>query len=372
MGAAEPTPAAGTARAGVVRRDVRFVSGGQECAAWLYTPDAAGPRPLVVMGHGLGAVRHMRLDAYAERFAAAGWSVLVFDYRYLGASGGRPRQLIDIGRQLADWHAALAFARTLPEVDTDRIALWGSSFGGGHVLQVAADDGRVAAVVAQCPFTDGPASMLARTRTGTLSMVVLVAAALLDLAGSWFGARPVLVPMAGPWWLPAFLVSADTVSTASKLVPPGTRLSARTSAALGRLPRLRAQLSRHLELTGDSAPAPAGIGRDTIWGVLTGPGESFTAANALSARLALRLPFYRPGRAMARINAPTLVCVCEHDAVAPAAATIAHAAGLSNVRVRTYPCAHFDIYVGADFEHAVRDQIDFLATHFDDTAAEPH
>ncbi len=123
------------------------------------------------------------LDAYAERFAAAGWSVLVFDYRHLGASGGEPRQILDIGRQRADWHAALAFARTLPEVDVNRIALWGSSFGGGHVLRVASEDTRIAAIVAQCPFTDGPASLRARIRTGPLSVVALTVQAFSTRSG---------------------------------------------------------------------------------------------------------------------------------------------------------------------------------------------
>ncbi|MFF0494412.1 alpha/beta hydrolase [Nocardia sp. NPDC004068] len=358
-----------TEGAAATRREVRFTSGSTECVAWLYTPAGTGPRPLVVMGHGLGAVRQMRLDAFAERFAAAGWSALVFDYRYLGDSGGQPRQLIDIEAQLADWHAALAYARTLPDVDVERIAVWGSSFGGGHVLRVAADDGGVAAVVAQCPFTDGRASLLARMRTSVLSTLVLAAAAIVDTVGSWLGARPVLVPMAGPWWLPAFLASPDTLSGASELVPPGTRLSARTSAALRRLPGLRARVSGHVELS--DAELPSGIGRDTIWGVLTGPGGDYSAANALSARLALWLPLYRPGRAMARIQAPTLVCVCDRDAVAPAAATIRHADGLAHVHVRHYPCSHFEIYVGDEFERAVRDQIYFLATHFNEAAVAP-
>src|SRR3954454_24924050 len=110
------------------RAEVRFASGDADCAAWLYRPEA--PAPLLVMGHGLGAVREMRLDAYAECFAAAGFAALVFDYRHFGASGGEPRQLLDIRRQLADWAAALAYARGLEGVDAARIALWGTSFGG--------------------------------------------------------------------------------------------------------------------------------------------------------------------------------------------------------------------------------------------------
>jgi hypothetical protein len=43
--------------------------------------------------------------------------VLAFDYRRLGASGGHPRRVVRVGEQLADWEAALAFARGLPDVE---------------------------------------------------------------------------------------------------------------------------------------------------------------------------------------------------------------------------------------------------------------
>ena len=95
------------------REDLTFSSGEDTCAAWLYRPDgAAGPVPCVVMAHGFTATRGDRLPAYAERFAAAGLAVLLFDYRHFGDSSGAPRQLLDIGRQQADYHAAVAFART--------------------------------------------------------------------------------------------------------------------------------------------------------------------------------------------------------------------------------------------------------------------
>src|SRR5215831_12139521 len=84
---------------------------------------------------------------------------LVFDYRNFGASEGEPRQLLDIGMQLADWAAAVAHARTLDGIDHDRIGVWGTSFGGGHVITTAARVPGIKAAVAQCPFTDGVASV---------------------------------------------------------------------------------------------------------------------------------------------------------------------------------------------------------------------
>src|SRR6201987_682249 len=143
----------------VQREDVWFNSGRDRVSAWLYRPAGNGDTPLLVMAHGLGAVRTRRLDAYAERFSAAGYACLVFDYRYFGDSEGQPRQMLDIGKQLQDWTAAVAFAGTLIGIDASRIGLWGTSFSGGHVIATAARLPGIAAVVAQCPFTDSIASL---------------------------------------------------------------------------------------------------------------------------------------------------------------------------------------------------------------------
>ena len=53
-----------------------------------------------------------------------------------------------------DWHAAIAFARALPQVDATRIATFGSSMGGGNALAAAAEDPDVAAAISQVPFLD--------------------------------------------------------------------------------------------------------------------------------------------------------------------------------------------------------------------------
>jgi cephalosporin-C deacetylase-like acetyl esterase len=136
------------------RRDLTFVAGDDSCAAWLYP--AAGERiaaPAVVTAHGLSGTRRDRLGAFAERFAAEGFAALVFDPRGFGDSGGEP-DLFDPGRQLEDWRAAIAFARSLPEVDPERVATFGSSMGGGNALAAAAEDPRIAAAISQVPFLD--------------------------------------------------------------------------------------------------------------------------------------------------------------------------------------------------------------------------
>jgi len=140
------------------RLDVAFTGGGGTVLrGWLLLPDGVGSgeaaaRPSVVMAHGFSAVKEMGLVRMAEALADAGFVVLAYDHRNLGASDGEPRQEIDIWAQARDYRHAITWLAARPEVDPARIAIWGSSFSGGEVLVVAAADRRVAAVVAQVPF----------------------------------------------------------------------------------------------------------------------------------------------------------------------------------------------------------------------------
>jgi alpha-beta hydrolase superfamily lysophospholipase len=136
------------------RQELVFSSGADACAAWLYpTAGDVAAAPIVVMAHGLSGTRRDRLGPFAERFADAGVAALVFDHRGFGDSGGEP-DLFQPARQLDDWRAAIAFARSLPSVDAGRVATFGSSMGGGNALAAAADDPRVAAAISQVPFLD--------------------------------------------------------------------------------------------------------------------------------------------------------------------------------------------------------------------------
>ena len=135
------------------REEIEFAAVGARCAAWLYRPAGDGEAPVVVMAHGLSGTRRDRLGPFAERFAAVGCAGLVFDHRGFGDSGGEP-DLFEPGRQLEDWRAAIAHVRTLPGVDPDRVATFGSSMGGGNALAAAAADRRVAAAISQVPFLD--------------------------------------------------------------------------------------------------------------------------------------------------------------------------------------------------------------------------
>jgi fermentation-respiration switch protein FrsA (DUF1100 family) len=148
----------------VEKRDIVFPSGDSYCAAWLFLPDGASPTarvPGVAMAHGLGAVKEMYLEFFARNFAEAGIAAVLFDYRHFGASGGEPRQRVAPNDQIEDYRSALTCVSLQPEVDADRLGVWGTSFSGGHVLHVAAYDPRVKAVVSQVGAMDADAIMKA-------------------------------------------------------------------------------------------------------------------------------------------------------------------------------------------------------------------
>lgn len=244
------------------RRDVEFDSAGTTCRAWFYAPEASGARPCIVMAHGLGGTRDAGLEPYAEAFRAAGYGVLLFDYRHFGASDGEPRQLLSVPRQLDDWAAAIACARRLPGVDAGRIALWGSSFSGGHVIVAAARDGRIAAVSAQGPMMDGRAAVLNLLRyAGVGTLLRLSAAGLRDQLGAWLGRAPVYVPLIAPPGGFAAMSSADAESGYRAIVPPGWRNQMSARLAL-QLPLYRPDHRRRARaLSGADRRLPARFGR---------------------------------------------------------------------------------------------------------------
>jgi hypothetical protein len=102
------------------------------------------------------AVKEMDLDLFAEYFTKSiPINALVYDNRCFGTSDGMPRFEIIPSLQMSDIQDAITFAQSLPEVDPEKIAIWGSSYSGAHVLQVAAFDRRVKAVLAQAPMVSG-------------------------------------------------------------------------------------------------------------------------------------------------------------------------------------------------------------------------
>ena len=289
---------------GFTTEEVRFKSVDGECGATLTRPAGEGPFPAVVLCHGLGAVREMRLQANAERFAEAGIVALNFTYRHFGDSSGEPRQLLDIGKQREDIANAIEYVKSLDFVDAARIGLFGSSFGGGHVMAVAAERDDLSAVVAQCPFTDGRASGFT---LGPVSTLKVGALAIADTVAGLLGRGPVYAKLGGRRGEAAMMTAPDVVDGYFGLMPDG-----------------------------------------------------YEHDNRIAARIGLIVGSQRPGKKLKDAKPPVLVCACEKDTVAPYKATAQFASGLPQVTLKSYPFGHFDIYVGEPFEMAVADQTAFL------------
>jgi uncharacterized protein len=298
-----------------LRHNVRFPSAGTTCAGWHYP---GGNGACVVMAGGLGVTKEPATDRVAPRFQAAGFSVLAIDFRGLGESGGAPRQVSSAGDQQTDFHAAIAFARTLPEVDPERVVVWGFSFAGGHVFPVAAGDPRLAAAIAQAPLADGPAAMPNGLRSMTpLAALRLNARAGLDVLRRRLGGDPVLVPLAGPRGAVAALTTPDGAKGPQALDPEGVYGDWRQEIAAGS---------------------------------------------------ALAMGFYRPGRAASRVSCPLLVLVYDHDRSALAAPAARAARRAPRGELVQLPGDHYTPMTDG-LEQAVELQIDFLRRHVVDADA---
>jgi len=295
--------------AGFPRTDVTFPVDGVMCRAWLYQPEVRAhlPAPCIVMGHGLGGTRDCGLAPYAERFAAAGFVVVVFDYRHLGDSEGEPRQVISIESQLEDWRGAVAFARALPNVDHERIGLWGTSLSGGHVIVTAARDKTIAAVSAQCPMLDGTASArMAIVDVGPMMAMRMTSAAMLDLGTMMTRQSPHYVPLIGHHGELAAMATPGAYEGCMAIAPPDWR-------------------------------------------------------NEIAARFFMALPLYRPMLYAKDIACPALVIACERDSVVSPEAAIELVARIGDkARLATLPIDHFDIYKGEWFERSSGEQVAFF------------
>ncbi len=292
----------------VQRLKARFVSGNTECAAWHYPGVNSA---CVVMAGGFAVTKEPATDKFAKRFSDAGFTVLAFDYRRLGESGGQPRLVQPVRDLLADWEAAIRFARTLPEVSPERIAIWGFSASGGHVFHIATRHPELAAAIAQTPNADGPATTRNAARHQTLSaMLRFTGIGILDAIGSLVGRPPRLVPLAG---------QSGTVAVLT---------------------------------TPDSGEANRAFGPDTHpdW------------QRKVAARSALRLGFYSPGRSAAQVCCPLQVVVCEQDQTALAAPAVRAAHAAPGAELVALPGGHYAPFLDAH-EQVIDAELSFLRQH---------
>jgi hypothetical protein len=197
-------------------------------------------------------------------------------------------------------------------VDPDKISLWGFSLAGGHILQVAAGNPRLASVIAQTPVVDGRALAPHALRSMTpLAFLRLLGLGIADALGGLLGRPPLLVPTAGVRGAVASLTTPDAMD-------------------------------------GDLALDPDH--RYPDW------------KQTVAARIALQVGVYRPGRHASRIRCPLLVVVCDQDqsALPGPAVQAAHHAPDSEVLHLTG--RHYAPFLEAH-EEAVQAEIAFLQKH---------
>ncbi|MHC4425677.1 MAG: alpha/beta hydrolase [Planctomycetota bacterium] len=159
----------------VLQRNITLWSDGTRLSGVLLYPKdrKEGEKlPAIVLCNGWGGTKAFLMrSGIAPRFAAAGYVVINYDYRNWGDSNSRLvvrgempkpdkdgyvtvkaqaiREVVDPVDQQEDIDAAVSYVYGEPMVDKDRIGIWGTSFGGGHVIYRAAHDRRIACVVAQ-------------------------------------------------------------------------------------------------------------------------------------------------------------------------------------------------------------------------------
>ena len=290
-----------TPNTNIERQKIEFNSGKDICHGYLYMPKkASGPLPCVILGHGFTGTQD-RLKGNAEYFANNGIAALTFDYRNFGESGGQPRQVIKIKNQLEDFKNAIAFARNQPAIDPDKIALWGSSLGGGHVITAAAKDPRIAAVVAQVPFNGFPKEVEGRTKQETNR---LLSAMFRDVVRGWLHMEPLYVK------------------------------------AVGKPGELAVMASNEAEKTIEAM-------------------QSDQWQNKVAPRALLDMMRYKPGRTAHLIQVPVMICLAKYDKETLSTLAKQLATG-PKAEIHEYPVAHFDFYRPDIRKQVLADQAAFL------------
>lgn len=289
----------------MIIRKSNFISQRVRCDGDLYLPENVNTPPVVIMAHGMAGQKNFGLPAYARRFVEKNMGVFMFDYRTFGESDGMPRQIVDPFHHLEDWRGAIAHVRTLTDVDGSRIALWGSSLSGGHVIVCASEDNDISAVVSQVPYVSSFSS---------LGMKSVKEIALASVYGVY------------------------------DLMRAGLSLSPHYSPAVGR-PGSFAAMN-----TEESYPGYMSIaGNDPAW------------ENKIASRAFLKMALYNPIRRAGKVKAPALVMAGRYDSLIPLDAVVALSENLPKGKLIIVDCNHFEAYSGSFFEQFSEAQASFLA-----------
>lgn len=276
-------------------------------AADFYIPKTNNKSAVIIMAHGFAGLRQFKLIQYAQRFAQAGYAVILFDYRYWGGSTGKPREMISINSQIEDWKTMIQYASTCKFIDNRRIVLWGTSLSGGYALSLASELKNIQAIMVQIPYVDG-------AETAKLYPLQRYPQALKlssqDYMGSKMGLNPKRLPVVDQYKL-CFMPTADSYYGYLSIVNP-----------------------------------------DYYW------------SGEVPARVFFNLMRYRPIQLVRQINIPVLFIAAQHDSLIPIESSREAATNIAPfVSYHEWDMKHFDIYHGSWFEKAVTTQLEFLHQH---------
>lgn len=285
-----------------------YVNSGQEViAADFYRPKTKHKPAVIIMAHGLAALRQFKLVQYAQRFAQAGYAVVLFDYRYWGGSTGRPRELVSIQSQLEDWRTMISHILERKSVDSGRIVLWGTCLSGGYALNLAAELKNVHAVMVQIPFVDGTTSAK-RYSLQQLPKALKISSQ--DYMGAKVGMSVKTLPIVAKKGL-CFLPTADSYAGYLSIV-----------------------------------------NTDYFW------------SGEIPARVFFNLIRYRPIQHARHIGVPVLFIASKQDSLIPIESSRETATQIAPfVQYHEWDMQHFDIYHGQWFEKAISTQLEFLQQH---------
>lgn len=285
-----------------------FLSAGVLCAATLHLPDNhdGSALPAILIIHGWGGIQEALTPPFCQAFTKAGFAVMTFDYPGWGDSQGLPRNRINPWQRVRDADAALAHMKSMPEVDTRRVVLWGSSFGGGHTLELAAEHPSLLGAIAQVPMLDGRAALQA---TPPLQAAKMLSMGLVDLVKI---GNPLYVPIVAA---PGMFSTMDR-DDAHKALMQGL--------------------------------AQAGIDRSTRYD------------NRVTASSILTIGLYRPFKRLKDIRVPTLIVGGSRDSVAPFDEDKIRKVNNPYLTMHTLDANHFEPYFEPALSPNLACQLSFL------------
>ena len=277
---------------------------GELIACDYYRPRNIKIAPVIIMAHEFAALCQFKLIKYAQRFAQAGYAVVLFDYRHWGGSTGQPRELVSIQAQITDWYAVISNIRNRKEINKQQIVLWGTGLSGGYALKLASELKDIRAVIAQVPFLDGAETAKFYPIQHYPKAIKLSSQ---DYMGAKVGLDSITLPVVHPFAL-SFYPSSDSYNGYMSIVHP-----------------------------------------DYFW------------SGEVAARSLFDMFRFRPIVDVHKIRIPALMMVAIADRQTPISASREAATNMAtSIQYHEWEMAHFDIYHSPWFEKAISTQLSFL------------